>query len=789
MAGITAAWGMMDPTMRLSKEGPELPIIQIPIADDEQDVKLSLSSPVMPSSPSFFNTTFNSWPISSPVMSPMTLSPEVVATNFPDSPTLSIEPLSLKDTGQLPDTRARRARRRKNSKISSTEVKLRDIPAKSGDKKIQPPNVTGRRQSNKGADVKKPLPKRTSSIEVGKHISDLLHAEEVQAAVHVLQEATKFLDMANVDQGDAQTLAPMYSNILLSLCGPKVLELVMDVSSSRDIVDTIIWKLFAKVVAAGYILDREVYVTLANLFVKYDHFDLAQQAIYSLPRQQWNTEVYKIAIMLHLLKEPKQVQEVESLLSDYGQPSIEVTNPISPTRLPPIHIETPLMKDVTDEDKKMLWLFYQTSLDNSDWGRAKDQYEIHDDERRERRNTKDAQARPRGRRMSLIDWAIQGTENLMGQQNPDRCKKAEETQSDNAMIYTAICNQQYEYGWHIFDSMGDNVDRHTSRIVMRLCRCAFNAVPVANVSTKFQWEQRAWRVYSKFMLSEHFDPRLQETHAFLRDILFICANSTEREGKIRYTKATQVLKLLERQQLYQMTGDEYVMMPLFCILLEQCHGVPDTVVTQCERAFELWKRMQDANMHMYKEVQPPSQSFCWMMLLFIQQSGSVSHFQVTMKYIKDLPLSESLVAPIQYIHDKFLSCKIPDKTHCYFSDYMYHDTAVGPDAVAKDHDEHNIVINQMGFTEDNVGSEGSNSQGPRYIDPIAHLKNAYKRNITISDHNAVHVAKFAALGPVPETILDYRTMHYSNRKAKALVRHCLVASKKPIASLNQVQEH
>lgn len=335
--------------------------------------------------------------------------------------------------------------------------------------------------------------------------------------------------------------------------------------------------------------------------------------------------------------------------------------------------------------------------------------------------------------------------------------------------------------------MGDNVDRHTGRISMRHCRCAFNAAPVTNVSTRFQWEQRAWRVYSKFMLSQHFHPRLQEAHAFLRDVLFIAANSTERDGRVRYTKAKQVFKLLERQQLYQMIGDEYVMMPIFCILLEECHGVPDVVVTQCERAFALWRKMKVANMRIYQKVQPPSQSFCWMMLLFVRQSGSISHLQEVMDFVQDLPVSESLIAPIQYLHDTFLSCKLPDSTVCYFSDYMYTDTMVGPDAVAKDPDNHDIVINQMGFPESDVAFE-TQSDGPRYIDPIAHLKNAYKKNITISDKNAVHVAKFAAFGPLPEASLDYRRMHYSKRKAKALVRHCLMASKKPMASLNEVQE-
>jgi hypothetical protein len=776
MAGIGATWSMMDPTMRISKEKPDLPPPRIDIpSPDEDDIKLSLSSPLMPSSPSFFNTTFDLWPSSSPQ------SPTLVSS--PKEEPLEITEQSKKGNNTTASKRSKKRKAKKattgiNDNYKTGASELNKPGPKTGDS--ESPSVNS-------ASKKHLQPKRTNSLEVGNHVNDLLNSKDVQAAVHALQEATKHLDMSDIGNEDPKELSSTYSKILLTLCEPKILQLVMDINKCNDIIDTIVWMLFSKVVAAGYIMDNEVYTILANQFVQYDHIDLAQQAIYSLPRQQWDTAMYKVAITLHLLSQPQQLLQIESLLSDYGEPSIEIWNPIAPTRLPPIRIETPLMKDVTEDDKKMLFSFYQTALDNTDWGRAKEIYEGENAERKERRHSI-AVEKSKERRTGVIDWIINGTEKLMVDTKANQENDAEDVQNDNFMIYIAICNFQYEYGWKLYESMGNNVNRHTGRMMMRLCRCAFNAAPVSNVSTRFNWEQRAWRVYSAFMLSEHFDVQREESHAFLRDILFVCANSTEREDNIRYSKAMRVLKLLESQKLYQMIGDEFVTMPIFCILLEQCHGVPDVVVTQCETAFSLWKKMQDANMKYFQEIQPPSQSFCWMMLLFIFLSGNMSHFRDVITWLEDMEPSESLVAPLQYLHDTFLNCKIPDNTRCYFTDYMYRDITVGPDAVATEPDDNIIIMSQMGFKQDN-GTCDSEREGPTYGDPIAHVKNAYKMRSTISDTNAVHVAKFAALGPLAEISLEYRTMQYSTRKATALIRHCLMTSKWQVGGQSEVQEN
>jgi hypothetical protein len=766
MAGLGATWSMMDPTMRLSKDKPDIPLPTLEIPKlDEDDIQLSLSSPVMPSSPSFFNTPFdNKWPRNSPDSQIMVSSPK------------SDEPDTIEQSKKGNDTPPPQRSKKRNAKKATAGANGRKKTDDSEPNSNGPKTSDTESPSGNSASKQLQPPKRANSLEVGNHIQKLLNAEEVQGAVHALQEAAKHLDMSDIGDEDPQKLASTYSKILLTLCDQKVLELVMDISNCDDIIDSIIWKLFSKVVAAGYIMENEVYTTLANLFVQYNHVDLAQQAIYSLPRQKWDTDIYKIAITLHLLAQPKELLQIETLLSDYGEPSIEILNPIAPTKLPPIQIQTPLMNDVTVDDKKLLFSFYQTALDSSDWGRAKEIYESDYAERQGRRRSI-AIEQPKARRQGVIDWIISGTENMMIGSNFSDKNAIEEVQNDNSMLYIAICNLQYEYGWKLFESMGKNVNRHTGRMMMRLCRCAFNAAPVTNVSTRFNWEQRAWQVYAVFMMSEHFDVQREESHAFLRDILFICANSTEREDNIRYSKAMQILKLLRREKLYQMIGDEYTIMPIFCILLEQCHGVPDVVVTQCETAFSLWKEMQEANIKHYKKIQPPSQSFCWMMLLFIFLSGKMANFRDVLVWMQDMEPSESLVAPIQYLHDAFLNCKIPDDSRCYFSDYMYHDTTVGTDAVAQEPDGHAIFINEMGFKQDNITCH-NDREGPTYGDPIAHVKNAYKMRSTISDTNAVHVAKFAALGPLVEVSLEYRSMHYSSRKAKALIRHCFMASKK-----------
>lgn len=766
MAGLGATLSMMDPTMRISKDRPDvkLPMLEIP-KPDEDDIKLSLSSPIMPSSPSFFNTTFDAWPSNSPG------SPILVSSPKTDEADNAEQSTDGNTTPPLP----KRGKNRNATKNAANLKGKHKTDASESRKNGSTPSDNGSPGDNSESKQLQP-PKRVNSLEVGNHVQELLNAEEVQGAVHALQEAVKHLDMSDIGDENPQELASTYSRLLLTLCDQKILELVMDICKCDDIIDSSIWKLFSKVVAAGYTMVNEVYTTLANLFVQYNHVDLAQQAIYSLPRQQWDTDIYKIAITLHLLAQPKELLQIETLLSDYGEPSIEILNPTAPTRLPPIRIETPLMNDVTVDDKKLLFSFYQTALDSSDWGRVKEIYENDFAERQERRRSV-ALEQPKVRNKGVIDWIISGTEKMMIDSKASVKNSVEEVQNDNSMIYIAICNSQYEYGWKLFESMGSNVNRHTGRMMMRLCRCAFNAAPVTNVSTRFNWEQRAWRVYAVFMMSEHFDVQREESHAFLRDILFICANSTEREDNIRFSKAMQVLKLLRREKLYQMIGDEYVMMPIFCILLEQCHGVPDIVVTQCETAFSLWKEMQEANMKHFMEIQSPSQSFCWMMLLFIFLSGKMANFRDVMVWMQDMEPSESLAAPIQYLHDSFLNCKIPDDSRCYFYDYMYHDTTVGANAVAQEPDGHNILINEMGFKQDNITCDNERD-GPTYGDPIAHVRNAYKMRSTISDTNAVHVAKFAALGPLVEVPLEYRTMHYSSRKAKALIRHCFMASKK-----------
>ncbi|KAJ2962947.1 hypothetical protein NQZ79_g2028 [Umbelopsis isabellina] len=774
MAALGLSWSMVDPRSMadsrvIPKDNRNASSLQVPNYD--QSSSLPPASPIMATSPSFFNTTFSSWSFNSPPASPVALPPSkktddnaIYRSPSPvqldsDSKTSSMELSGSHRTRR----KSKAAQRRKTKSVAQHS----QLPNDSQTTNSVLPN-TARRTAGIIA------PSRSNSLEVGEHINKLLNEEEVQEAVHVLNDAVKYVDIANISPQKTNELGPTYSKILLNLCEPNVLKLVMSISKTNDIVDSVIWRLFSKVVASGYTLDKTVYLTLANLFAKYDHLDLAQQALYLLPRKLWDTAIYKMAITLHLLHEPKQIQEVESLLSDYGRPYVEVANPIAPARLPPIRIDTPLMKEVSDEDKQMMWIFYQTSLDDTEWARAKDTYEAHGAEIKEQQEKKQVEVSNQ-RRRSIFERAMEGTSKLLQQQqNMETFRESEMIQSDNAMIYTAVCNQQYEYGWQTFIGMGDNVDRHTTRMVMRLCRCAFNAAPVTNVSTRFQWEQRAWSVYSRFMFSKHVDTRRQESHAFIRDILFICANSTEQGRNIKYRKALKVYTLLER--LDHMLGDEYVMMPIFCILLEACCAVPETIVYYSDQAILLWKKMRDAHMRWRDEPVAPSQSFGWMLTLFCLQSGSIAKFYETTKYIEDVQVSPSIVAPIQYFHDTFLKCKCSDEESCYFKGYLYKDTTVGPDAVVAEPDSHDIVINEMGFCQDNVQSTES-VDAPKYSDPIAHLRNAYKKNITISDKNAAHVAKFAALGPAADREHVYQTMHYSERKAKALVRHCFMASK------------
>lgn len=103
---------------------------------------------------------------------------------------------------------------------------------------------------------------RADSVQIGNHINDLLKNEDVKDAVEILKEAICTMKMTDLHQDhDNEQVVNTYSTMLCTLCEPKMARIITEISgidleNNPDAVyDTIIWKMFAKVVEAGYTLE------------------------------------------------------------------------------------------------------------------------------------------------------------------------------------------------------------------------------------------------------------------------------------------------------------------------------------------------------------------------------------------------------------------------------------------------------------------------------------------------------------------------------------------------------
>ncbi|KAI8142268.1 hypothetical protein BJV82DRAFT_616151, partial [Fennellomyces sp. T-0311] len=464
---------------------------------------------------------------------------------------------------------------------------------------------------------------RGDSVQIGQHINDLLHNEDVKQAVSILKEAVQAMDMTDLESGhgDPQVVRT-YSTMLQTLCDLKVARIINQISKV-DLMDnpdaiykSIMWRMFTKVIEAGYTLEYEAYMAVTYFLMDHHLNDLAIQVLYAMPRPLWDAQAYKTGVSLHLIQSPKQVVEAEWLISAFGKLYIEVANPLSPTELPPIRIDTPLMKDVTEQDRYKLWMFYQSALNGSEWAEEKDQYE---------QRRRDSNSKMRNINSSLWkDWAMRRMSIETEEQRIERNK----IDNDNAMIYTAATQKQYEYGWGIYVRMGSTVDEFTPRVVMHLCWLAFNDTPLmSHVSLRSEWEHRAWEVYARFMCSEYLHPDQPEMPGFLCDLILITAFSPERA---RYTKTLSVYKLLERLKLDRLLRQDQVLTPVLCVLLMECEGAPATIMDMCHKAFAIWhvKMQLDAR---YQCHEPTLFSLYWALMVLCIKSGSVVDFAQVLK--------------------------------------------------------------------------------------------------------------------------------------------------------------
>ncbi|RCI01813.1 hypothetical protein CU098_010618, partial [Rhizopus stolonifer] len=538
--------------------------------------------------------------------------------------------------------------------------------------------------------------KRRDSIVVGNEINMLIETDHAKNAIDLLKEAMAHLES---DKEDPERISIVYSRILKSLCDPTISSLI---NEGPDIYSSILWRLFTR---------KETHIAVVNTLMDEGHVSLALQVMYTLIRQDWDTDCYRIALLLHLMQRPRQIREAEGLLLDYGKPYLEM---IDNNKV--IKVDMPLMSQVTDSDKEQLWMLYQVgSSTDKEWDRRQSLYEAQKKEYTDR-------LRERKRRMSWTfqDWAV---EQLLHKESEREFVDQSLIQLDNSMIYSGARHQQYEYAWKVYLAMQTSLDEVTPCLVMHLCWMAFEQTPEDKVTQRREWETRAWSVYSRFMCSEYLHPEAPETPGFLHDLLMITTHSPEREARL--TKVMSVYHLLDRLSLGSLLSDERVLEPILCSILYECSQVP--INEMCRIAFNIW--------HKKWEFDPSTQqSVIWGLALLCLTCGDKEKFKQLLEKIKQ-PLS-SIMAPVQAFHDDYL-CNDKD---CYFNDYMFQRIKYTDRTVIS-------TVDQYGLDQ--------------------------HRLTNINEPEAMHIVTAALEGLTKKDSIQ-REMYYSEKKANVILRHCLL---------------
>ncbi|CAO3626990.1 unnamed protein product [Mucor hiemalis] len=499
---------------------------------------------------------------------------------------------------------------------------------------------------------------------------------------------------------------------------------------SKDIYHSVLWRLFTKVVESGYVLERDAHLAVVSTLIDKGHLSLALQAMYTLPRKEWDTQCYRTAVLLHLMQDPKQTTEAQALLSDYGKPYLEIPNPTSPSDLPPLRIEMPLMKEQIKQRTTII-------------GVEKTAYE--------------AKRAEQQRRNSTIDWAFEHMNIESEKEKVDNLSM----ENDNTMIYVATVNKQFEYGWQVYESMGDAVNDDTPCIVMHLCWVAFRQIPIADMSYRSEWEKRAWTVYSRFMCSEHLHPDQSEAPTFIHDILSIATYSPEvtTDKKARYTKAMSVYNLLVRLQFQKLLCDDRVLEPILCTLLYECKGSPTNIVNMCNKAFEIWERKWDIliRLKLNTTTTRSPYSMIWGLIILCLKSGNEIDLQKVLCQLWSNHKGEipsSLLAPIQAFHDKYLCGE-----DCYFNDYMFRYVEYTDDTTtAIDMTDFGFLLSSSGDDEIEVEEEYSQTLSWR---------------TNINEPQEPNIAMAVIMGAAKQEKLVQKQMYFSTKKAKAIIGHII----------------
>ncbi|KAI9264021.1 hypothetical protein EDC94DRAFT_606758 [Helicostylum pulchrum] len=596
-------------------------------------------------------------------------------------------------------------------------------------------------------------PRRKSSIQVGNQVmTKLLQEDNVKSAIEILQQALNHLDMAQQEEAeDKYAISKIYSKIIKSLCDPTISKIVDEMTPGdrkSDIHHSVLWRLFTKVVESGHVLQTDAHLAVVNTLVDKGQEPLALQAMYTLPRKEWDTSCYRTAVLLHLMQHPKQIIEAQKLLSDYGKPYLEIANPTAPNDLPPLRIAMPLMTEITENDQFKLWMLYQAALsrDNDYWTHEMQTFEA---------KRKEALTLLEEKENDTIDWALEQFNIETEKLKVDR----KSTESDNTMIYIAMNNNQFEYAWQVYLAMADAVNESTPCIVMHLCWVAFRQIPIADVSYRTDWETRAWSVYSRFMCSEYLHPDQPEAPSFLHDILSIATHTPEVsvDKKTRYTKAMSIYNLLSRLHFDKLLCDDRVIEPLICIILYECKGTPMNIVSMCQKAFEIIDRKNEIVQRLpFDQTKQAPYSIIWGLLILCLKSGDETHFQKVLTYLlhnvletnRACTLPSSILAPIQEFHDLY-TC---NRKTCYFQGYMFRYIRYTDDL----DNTLPIDMNAFGFLSDDKNED--------YNQQLLWRSN-------IREPQEPDIAMAILMGAALGEKLVQKQMYFSTKKAKALIRH------------------
>lgn len=500
---------------------------------------------------------------------------------------------------------------------------------------------------------------------------------------------------------------------------------------------------------------------------------LALQALYAMPRPIWNMRVYKLAITLHLMQSPKQTQQAELLIAEFGKSYMEVANPLAPTDLPPMRIDLPLR--ATQQEKYKLWMYYQAALTETTWGRKKEEYEKWRHEVGRRQSMR--------RSSSIARWAL-GRLNLAG--NEEDLEQTNKIDMDNTMIFTALTSKQFEYGWEIYCRMGDDVNEFTPRVVMHLCWRAFSETPMmTHLSRRAEWESRAWEVYGRFMCSEYLHPEQPETPGFLYDLMSITAFSAEKRERVRYTKTISVYNLLQRLRLDNLLADDQIVAPVLCMFLLECKGAPATIVETCHKAFKVWQTKRQL-----ESEQSESFSLYWALSVLCTRSGNKVDFIQVLEDILEIldrhaesgeaiTLPTSLLCPIQTFHDRYLRCGgHRDVDKCYFDDYIFRRVKYTNDDDSKEESSNNnnkgVEMDAFGFVRAlEIRDYDSSALVEPEPEPIAYVDHALHKRTNFQDALAINLAMAAATGALKDEKLEQRRVFITRDKAESLIHHCL----------------